>query len=883
MAALEKVYVFYSEPVTIRIAPNSDGSELKKAVADVLYDIAGRPRGALELLLPPELQLRYGKPKVVEGKGEVLVLDPEADLDVTFFATLVSLKEQRKQYRLEVVDIPSSSAPQVQKETGDELAIRALRDLSRRVAGSACPFDLKAAREKRAASLAERVEHQKEALGSLFKRPILGTGLPGTKLAEVVHLGKLEGGEEQEPCMAEVSEADGRTVLTPLSTLVRDIASTISVARNAIVLLGPSGIGKTTAIFETAKRYFVFFMDVRDGEFDADAAEVGEWLARNRQPPGERTLEGESDIQEGLRRTANLVLGRRFASRLLFLQYLFDLDPNISPEDLLYCQFNGGKDVLARAYELCKGLSVGAISKLVISLRASVIAACGGRGPFWAIDEANGLSALLAQKTVSRTCYSSADAARSSWIEDKRDWVPSAKRPFLALVGETLQHFQLPAIFSGTALSLGHAKMIFSSLAKLEYKIYTVNRWPTCTDPMAFFESNLDLSRVELTEDLVQIIESLAGRYRTSTNAIALLLRSGDRDFAGAIEKAKASTLAQLVSSAAAFHASMAPYSDGLFASLLRCWDLNGGNVEWGETTIGATKLVEFLCTVESILEGAGDGSEDASTYAMRITEPLAMEAIRRQLPGTTVQSIWESVSLFRNVVSHLGVSTSAKGNALEPVARHALAHFNGTAVIDLPFLGSIRDKLVGTWAETCVINITQAGTSKELQSLIEGYIPGVRGDMLFLVQRVTNAMLVEHNQTRQDGVWFFDDRVHAGSLGMTLSVNRVSSAKHRDQVASTDIRNSFSGTKGIRAEFRSMDARNPAPLSGILRIHLEFPEPVETSYMDTYLASNGDIMAFITVDNMDEFFVERGDDARWVECMRSIKNAIRSVCCTAN
>eukprot|EP00727_Mastigamoeba_balamuthi_P002276 m51a1_g12045 hypothetical protein (260) ;mRNA; f:29-808 len=259
------------------------------------------------------------------------------------------------------------------------------------------------------------------------------------------------------------------------------------------------------------------------------------------------------------------------------------------------------------------------------------------------------------------------------------------------------------------------------------------------------------------------------------------------------------------------------------------------------------------------------------------------MEAIRRQLPGTTTQSISESVSLFRNVVSHLGVSTSAKGNTLEPVARHALAHFNGTAVIDLPFLGSIRDKLVGTWAETCVINITQTGTSKELQSLIEGYVSGVRGDMLFLVQRVTNAMLIEHNQTRQDGVWFFDDRVHAGSLGMTLSVNRVSSAKHRDQVASTDIRNSFSGTKGIHAEFRSMDARNPAPLSGILRIHLEFPEPVETSSMNTHLARNGDIMAFITVDNMDEFFVERGDDARWVECMRSIKNAIRSVCRNAN
>eukprot|EP00727_Mastigamoeba_balamuthi_P002828 m51a1_g12542 hypothetical protein (422) ;mRNA; r:179-2790 len=210
-------------------------------------------------------------------------------------------------------------------------------------------------------------------------------------------------------------------VREPLSALVSSVAESIAESRNAIVLLGPSGIGKTTAILET------------------DAKAISDLLDRVRVEPRARTLETERRVQEHLREIANLVLGRRFASRLLFLAFLLELDPGLTPDDFLYCQFNGGREhVLRNAYSLCVGLDAETVSDLVEGLRKRVIAAVAGRGPFWAIDEANGLTLLMQGVPVS--LRSGAD----KWLADKNDWAPDAKRSFLSLVDETMQHFQLP-------------------------------------------------------------------------------------------------------------------------------------------------------------------------------------------------------------------------------------------------------------------------------------------------------------------------------------------------------------------------------------------------------------------------------------------------------
>eukprot|EP00727_Mastigamoeba_balamuthi_P000879 m51a1_g10789 hypothetical protein (248) ;mRNA; f:13009-15765 len=86
------------------------GYDLEQKAADVLYN--GRPRGEFELILPHEFGSseelkKYGTPKTFVGKGEVLVLDAEAELDSTFFETC-DTAAKREAFIL-VNDIPRSA------------------------------------------------------------------------------------------------------------------------------------------------------------------------------------------------------------------------------------------------------------------------------------------------------------------------------------------------------------------------------------------------------------------------------------------------------------------------------------------------------------------------------------------------------------------------------------------------------------------------------------------------------------------------------------------------------------------------------------------------------------------------------------------------------
>eukprot|EP00727_Mastigamoeba_balamuthi_P003562 m51a1_g13202 hypothetical protein (505) ;mRNA; r:10-2619 len=407
-----------------------------------------------------------------------------------------------------------------------------------------------------------------------------------------------------------------------------------------------------------------------------------------------KTFEGESLLQRVLRKTAMLYLGRTLVARLLFAEYLLDCTQQsghpLTPEEFVYCQFNGGiGQVLVPAEGQCKSLTLGEISAVVPALVKRIVVHTRGLGMFWVVDEANELANLTSS-------------------------------------GEVVSH-------------------IGSSLLKREYAMHLITRFPMCRDPRSFLEGVLNLEGVEL--DIKQL-EQLQGRFRTITTVVSVLLARGDGDVVGAINQAAVDMSNQLCVSARDFAARFGPtFATDLFSRIVASWDLCGKTLDWEmAATQGASELVEYLCTVETA-----------------------------QVEHTSL--VQRSTSLLANVVKLLGVACSVKGNLLEPIVHRVMQSFNGTKVADLPIL-------------------------RNLQDLIEGAsgVTGARQSMLFLAQRVPRALLVEYNQTRQDGAWFFD-RMRAGAIGMTISVGPIKGGKHFDQVDSTDIRQSFRGNKGLQDE----------------------------------------------------------------------------------
>eukprot|EP00727_Mastigamoeba_balamuthi_P011471 m51a1_g6947 hypothetical protein (739) ;mRNA; f:750-9720 len=509
-----------------------------------------------------------------------------------------------------------------------------------------------------------------------------------------------------------------------------------------------------------------------------------------------KTFEGESLLQRVLRKTAMLYLGRTLVARLLFAEYLLDCTQQsghpLTPEEFVYCQFNGGiGQVLVPAEGQCKSLTLGEISAVVPALVKRIVVHTRGLGMFWVVDEANELASLIS---------------------------------------------------SGEVVS-----QIGSSLLKREYAMHLIARFPMCRDPRSFLEGVLNLEGVEL--DIKQL-EQLQGRFRTITTVVSVLLARGDGDVVGAINQAAVDMSNQLCASARDFATRFGPtFATDLFSRIVASWDLCGKTLDWEmATTQGASELVQYLCTVET-----AQGADSSGVLGLRLAEPLAIKALRSVLPASVEHTslVQRSTSLLANVVKLLGVECSVKGNLLEPIVHRVMQSFNGTKVADLPIL-------------------------RNLQDLIEGAsgVTGARQGMLFLAQRVPRALLVEYNQTRQDGAWFFD-RMRAGAIGMTISVGPIKGGKHFDQVDSTDIRQSFRGNKGLQDEFRAL---NGHLLDSILRIHIELPRTVPRYHSQTYIKGN-DIMVFITLDNMDEFFVSNTGNTEWDNAMFLLKSILKDIC----
>ncbi|KAF9147373.1 hypothetical protein BGX20_006668, partial [Mortierella sp. AD010] len=228
----------------------------------------------------------------------------------------------------------------------------------------------------------------------------------------------------------------------------------------------------------------------------------------------------------------------------------------------------------------------------------------------------------------------------------------------------------------------------------------------------------------------------------------------------------------------------------------------------------------------------------------------------------------------------NLGVTTTAKGNALEPLVRRSLQRFNGYDVKDLPFLKGIK---LPEWCNGLKLQISEINTAEGF-----GYSDrGAKGDLSFLLDRPIHKMLIEQSGTRQDGAWFFSDNRYAGSIAVKLYTESVKSSKSDENTTSSDIRLSFLQKDGIEKNKSLSEIRKafeesgiPNKIKGILRIHLTFPSAsvkrtVNNDKSDPKTGAE-DVMVYIDNSNIDDFFYEGISDHE--EDIRMLKTLIKRI-----
>lgn len=122
-------------------------------------------------------------------------------------------------------------------------------------------------------------------------------------------------------------------------------------ARKLMSLIGGSGYGKTTALFEVGCQHFmVFFKCGVSGAADAEAHYVQQGWSDNNFISMVNLIDVEFATKDetSARTNASTIFLHHLTARLLLLRLMFEIKPDLSPEDFLLFQLDGGRFVIER-------------------------------------------------------------------------------------------------------------------------------------------------------------------------------------------------------------------------------------------------------------------------------------------------------------------------------------------------------------------------------------------------------------------------------------------------------------------------------------------------------------------------------------------------------
>ncbi|KAF9139415.1 hypothetical protein BGX30_007983 [Mortierella sp. GBA39] len=690
---------------------------------------------------------------------------------------------------------------------------------------------------------------QRELLGPFYKMA-LPYGSTASSM-NVAMLGMMMGKES--------TSSDNRTLRAIVES---DIGKTTN--HSVVALVGRSGSGKTATVVDLARKHFVVFFvcsssrsktytEFVDRNFFTLAKDV-EQMCQELPTPSSENQRIAYDSR--LKTLAGDRVKLEFLARLLFLQFLFNNNAQLTPEQFFREQTSGGAVTIGELVKRLRVFESTTISDMLDLTQDNLAAQLNRqqKGLVVAVDEAQIAGNLILPRVfISPTAILTGEEL----FDGKGELKEIYSRGFLTPLCATLGSVRATLVL-GTSLSLQEADHVCSAIGK-DISFHRIIRFPSFDDQ----DVEHVLSNLIDTSDCTVPHEKrrkLAGRARFSVAVVRELFNlqhTSPHTKQARLEKAFDSAIDRVsLDLRNKVQDLLRRDTTGEVARLLGrmvlAFKLQGGKMWFASTT-----HVDFMDKALCALRAHNDGVH----WVM--DELLVVEVVEEVLEQSNVDIRFsEHLRQLNGIIEHLGVKSSAKRNALEPLVRQSLRRFNNWYLEDLPFLQGVE---LPTWCRGKKLQIDEINTA-------HGYGYGVadstEADLSFLMNRPSNKLPIQQSGTRQNAAWFFSDNRYAGSLAIKFYSNDIPQTDHLKNVSSSDIRCSFLRADGARTQPLLGKIRDtfvasgvPDKIVGILRIHLEFPrvkgEPLTTHVKKDPTTSAEDVMVHIDLSNIDDFFYE--------------------------
>ncbi|KAF9299630.1 hypothetical protein BGZ74_008826 [Mortierella antarctica] len=301
---------------------------------------------------------------------------------------------------------------------------------------------------------------QKKKLGPFYKK-----ALPYGATASSMNLAMLGLVLAKEP-----TSSDNRTLREIIES---DIGKTSG--HSMVAMVGLSGSGKTATVIELARRHFVVYCvccdprsvsspDFKDPNFITLARDV-ERMCVSLPKPKPESLHDLIENDSALKRRAGDRVELEFLARLLFLQLLFNINPDLEPLQFFREQTNGGATTIKTLVNKLRAYDMGTIGLMHRQVQNKLAAylAKRGLGLVITLDEAQAAGNRI---LVGQFIAPSALGGYQNILHGKNQVQSRHRRGFLMPLCATLGDVRATLVVLGTSLSLQDADHVYTAVGK---------------------------------------------------------------------------------------------------------------------------------------------------------------------------------------------------------------------------------------------------------------------------------------------------------------------------------------------------------------------------------------------------------------------------------
>ncbi|KAG0335184.1 hypothetical protein BG004_000104 [Podila humilis] len=453
-----------------------------------------------------------------------------------------------------------------------------------------------------------------------------------------------------------------------------DIGKTTNLS--VVTMVARSGSGKTATVVELAKSRFVIycvcvegcslsFPDFKDLNFVNLAWDVEEICARIPKPGPASSLHDLVKYDATLKRQVGYRIEREFLARMLFLQHLFNNNPDLEPLQFFREQTTGGAITIQTRVDMLHDYGTETISLMHSEVHNKLARYLAERrqGLVIALDRAH----VAESRILYRQFIAPSSLSGNRNILDGRNQVQKMhRRGFLTPLCETLSKMRATLVILGTSLTLQDADQVYAAVGE-RTNFHKIVRFPVYNhrdDVEQILSELIDISDCTIPHDMlrkltgrarfsVSVVDELFERYRIASYSKQDRL---EQAFESAIELAKTGLKHKVQR---LLNNDVTGEVVHLLGRMVVAFKFQGGKIWFANET-----QVDFIDSALCDMRIHSDGVQ------WLMDEPIVVEVVEEELQKLNVDPrLLENLHHLNEIIGHLGgVESAANDNAFEPL-----------------------------------------------------------------------------------------------------------------------------------------------------------------------------------------------------------------------